>query len=410
VPLINTTNIIKDVFGGLGNRVTLRDWQHASRIFVPGGMGNAPKVKFMFHTYFNINEDAWQPPTGKNYGILVREIKLPSFKFNTEELNQYNRKRVIQTKIKYDPINITFHDDNMSQMTAMWNAYYQYYYADSWNPSVNPFATQPALKNYNRRNIYDPSITGDQEYGYRGGSTNEGQNPDYPNFGTKIPFFKDITVYGMWANNFIAYTLINPIITSFAHDTYNYGEGGGTMTNQMTIDYETVTYNTGQIDLDDPDELVTGFGASAHFDKADSPLEQGAPGDIFAIAGALKRLMEAIASGDLARILEAAAAARRAGTEANIIDNALSQVQNGITEAIRDAIFGGSGTNATANSPTNGATPSIINIANQGVTTGAVSNTTVGGTPTAGGQVTSVNDAARSATGAVISTIFGGGG
>jgi hypothetical protein len=400
-------NTIGDVFGGLGNRVTLRDWQHASRVFVPGGMGNAPKVKFMFHTYFNINEDAWQPPTGKNYGILVREIKLPSFKFDTSELNQYNRKRIIQTKIKYDPINVTFHDDNMSQVTAMWNAYYQYYYADSWNPSVNPFATQPALKNYNRRNIYDPSITGDQEYGYRGGSTNSGQNPDYPNFGSKIPFFKDITVYGLWANNFIAYTLINPIITNFSHDTYNYSEGGGTMTNQMTIDYETVVYNTGQIDTENPDEFITGFGESAHFDKAESPLAQGAPNDIFSI----QQRMEEIIGSDLSAAQKAAELAKLA-KEFNldaIKDNAENAIQNGISSAIRDAIFGGPETNATANSPTNGSTPTIINIANQGVTTGANNNrNTVGGTPTAGGQVTGIQDAARRATGAVIDTIFGG--
>lgn len=403
------TGIVGDVFGGLGSRVTLRDWQHAARVFNPGGMGNAPKVKFMFHTYFNINEDAWQPPTGKNYGILVTNIKLPSFKFNTDELNQYNRKRIIQTKIKYDPINVTFHDDNMSQVTAMWNAYYQYYYADSWNPSVNPFATQPALKNYNRRNIYDPSITGDQEYGYRGGSTNSGQNPDYPNFGTKIPFFKDITVYGLWANNFIAYTLINPIITSFAHDNYDYSAGNGTMTNQMTIDYETVVYNTGQIDPENPDEFITGFGESSHFDKADSPLEQGAPNSLGGTIGTIGNVMDDLASGDLVGAARAAAQLANEFNKDKLIDNIKNQAQQGITDAIRGAIFGGPETNATANTPTNGSTPTIVNIANQGVTTGANNNkTTVGGTPTAGGQITSVRDAASRATGAVIDTIFGG--
>lgn len=397
------------IFGGLGSRVTLRDWQHASRVFIPGGMGNAPKVKFMFHTYFNINEEAWQPPTGKNYGVLVREIKLPSFKFNTDELNQYNRKRIIQTKIKYDPVNITFHDDNMSQVTAMWNAYYQYYYADSWNPNVSPFSTQPSIKNYNRRNIYDPSITGDQEYGYRGGSTNTGNNPDYPNFGTKISFFKDITVYGLWANNFIAYTLINPIITSFAHDTYNYNEGGGTMTNQMTIDYETVTYNTGQIDPENTDELITGFGESSHFDRADSPLLQGAPNDVFSILANIKKVMDNMDNRNLAELLINASRLISEFDLDNLAENTKQQVIQGIQDAIREKIFGSSQTNATANSPTNSSTPTIINIANQGVITGANNNrTTVGGTPTAGGQVTTVSGFTQRATGTIINSIFGG--
>ena len=92
-----------------------------------------------------------------------------------------------------------------------------------------------------------------------------------------------------------------------------------------------------------------------------------------------------------------------------LIDNIKNQAKQGITDAIKGAIFGGPETNATANTPTNGSTPTIVNIANQGVVTGANNNkTTVGGTPTAGGQITSVRDAASRATGAVIDTIFGG--
>jgi hypothetical protein len=54
-------------------------------------------------------------------------------------MNQYNRKRIVQTKIKYDPIDISFHDDNGSgvgtanlggTVRALWKAYYNYYYFD----------------------------------------------------------------------------------------------------------------------------------------------------------------------------------------------------------------------------------------------------------------------------------------
>jgi len=391
---------------GLDSRTTLRDYQHAARTFLPGGQGNAPKVKFMFHTYFNINDDAWQPPTGENYGLLVKEIKLPSFKFDTAELNQYNRKRIIQTKIKYDPINVTFHDDNMSQMTAMWNAYYQYYYADSWNPNVIPFASAPAIKNYNRRNIYDPSISGDQEYGYRGGSTSNTNSGD-PNFGTKIPFFKDITVYGLWADNFIAYTLINPMITSFNHDTYNYDAGNGTMTNQMTIDYETVVYNTGQIDPENPDEFVTGFGESSHYDKTESVNALGGPNSV---QGILNRAMAILDNLEQGNILNAGIIFLQIKKELSLDrleENIKREVYAGIKQAIQEKILGTGG--GTANSPTNGSSPAMLNIANQGIVTGANNNrTTVGGSQTAGGQVSSVQDiTGRLVTGA-LDAIFGG--
>ena len=79
----------------------LRDFRHAARIFLPNTQSNAPKVKFLFHVYFEINELAYKPPTGDNFGILVKSVKLPSYKFDTEIMNQYNRKRLVQTKIKY---------------------------------------------------------------------------------------------------------------------------------------------------------------------------------------------------------------------------------------------------------------------------------------------------------------------
>ena len=66
-------------------------------------------------------------------------------------MNQYNRKRLIQSKIKYQPIDITFHDDNASQITAMWDAYYRYNYADAWNPIVDPLQSS----NSNQRDLTD---------------------------------------------------------------------------------------------------------------------------------------------------------------------------------------------------------------------------------------------------------------
>jgi hypothetical protein len=102
-------NVLKDAAGAFFGSDFLRDYTHASKTFRPNAYQNAPKFKFLFHVYFQLN------PTGlpeTNYGLLVKTVKLPSFTFETSTLNQYNRKRIIQTKIKYDPITIAFHDDN----------------------------------------------------------------------------------------------------------------------------------------------------------------------------------------------------------------------------------------------------------------------------------------------------------
>ena len=51
-------------------------------------------------------------------------------------MNQYNRKRINQTKIQYDPVDITFHDDSGNVISSLWYRYYTYYYLDGNNPQV----------------------------------------------------------------------------------------------------------------------------------------------------------------------------------------------------------------------------------------------------------------------------------
>lgn len=264
---------------------TLRDYQHAGLIFRRNLYRNTPKYKFLFHVYFDFNTAAFNRNinTGQNYGLYVNNIKLPSYNIKTTTLNQYNRKRVIQTKINYDPVTITFHDDNFSEVTQMWEAYYKYYYRDGSKPKItiggapgnNTGATTGAggtttsntMTDFNDRTTYSPSISGNADWGYIGEAfaNNAGSS--------KPPFFKTITTFGFYTDKFVAYTLINPLITNFAHDTYNYDEGNGLMKNTMTIDYETVVYNYGELQGKTPSDIITGFGLNETYDKTASPLQ-----------------------------------------------------------------------------------------------------------------------------------------
>jgi hypothetical protein len=82
---------------------------------------------------------------------------------------------------------------------------------------------------------------------------------------------------------FAAYTLINPIIKSWDHDTYNYSEGSGIMQNQMTIEYETVKYYGGALGGVRPDTNVMGFGDPAYYDNIRSSLAR--PGSTQSVLG-----------------------------------------------------------------------------------------------------------------------------
>lgn len=266
----------------------IRDFSHASKIFRENSYELSPKQKFLFHTYFDINPEAIESPLNdRPIGLLVKEVKLPSYKFDVKEYNQYNRKRLVQTKINYDPVTITLHDDTAGIMTNMWHAYYTYYYADGRKPNAglgnvprgnlsNLINGGPAvdlgslgstpLESVQQRTQYRNINPIDADWGYIGENFQTEPAP------TKAPFFRKITIFGFAQHNFVAYTLINPVITDFAHDTYNYDEGNGTMKNSMTINYETVVYNEGAIDGTAPGNIATGFAEEGYYDRENSPL------------------------------------------------------------------------------------------------------------------------------------------
>jgi hypothetical protein len=184
----------------------LRDYTHASKVFTPNSFELKPRYKFLFHVSFTVN----QIPGLNNFlgtndqtqlSYVVKTVDLPKFTINNETLNQYNRKRVIQTKVNYDPVNITFHDDGGDNVRKMWYAYYNYYYKDADQPYLDvPTGTQLGQVGnkinafgYNKRDIYSPTRESNvNDWGYIGESFKDGNNPT----GGKPPFFKDIQIYG----------------------------------------------------------------------------------------------------------------------------------------------------------------------------------------------------------------------
>jgi hypothetical protein len=66
--------------------------------------------------------------------------------------------------------------------------------------------------------------------------------------------------------------MINPLISEWTHDTYDYSQGSGIMTHTMSIRYENVKYYSGAIGGDTPSDPVTGFADPAHYDINKSPI------------------------------------------------------------------------------------------------------------------------------------------
>jgi hypothetical protein len=236
--------------------VLMRDQQHAARTFVDDQFRLAPKHKFLFHVAFNINIGALKnidlvQRHRNEINMLVKSCSLPQFSVTSETLNQYNRKKNVQTTHKHNPIEINFHDDNMGIINQLWQNYYKYYYADPISAEDTNAYRRNATKGYSFIN---------NNYGLDNGSLN--------------PFFNYITIYQMARHEYVSYKLHNPIITNWNHNKVDYAQNT-VHDNQMQLQYEAVSYDVGEVTQGDPE----GFSLE-HYDQTPSPLQVGDGGSI----------------------------------------------------------------------------------------------------------------------------------
>lgn len=249
---------IKDLFGddvlgqiaeGAFGEDYLRDYTHASKLFRSGNMALMPRQKFLFHVFFTLNEPSMMDDVinGHDKGIIgamVKSVQLPSFQLDTEELVQYNRKRLVHNRIKYNPVQMVLHDDHSDIVRSLWEKYYEYHFADSsyqYDEGIpGSTAGKHGRTNYNDRDLYDETRK-QQNAGW--GKTIKYGGTD----GIKKSFFKDIKIFGLSQGRFASYTLINPVITSWQHDQYDYSQGNGLMQHTAEIQYEAVKYGEGDV-------------------------------------------------------------------------------------------------------------------------------------------------------------------
>jgi hypothetical protein len=289
----------QDFLRGFAGPRGLKDYAHASKTFLTNGYELVPNYKFMFHVKFNLNTTqvpalnaVFNPTEIAQMGLMVKNVQLPQFTVDTEVMNQYNRKRIIQKRINYQPVQIEFHDDGGDLVRTLWYNWYSYYYKDPVyqygnapnQPGRVVTNSQPGF-GYGYRDTYDRQRSGNaNDWGYMGESYYDG-GQDYDIAQKKPYFFSDITIYGLTPNQhkWISYVLINPMIRDWRHDQYNYADGGGTMTNFCTIEYETVKYYSGGLGGVRPDTNVKGFADPAYYDTVPSSLSR--PGSTNSILG-----------------------------------------------------------------------------------------------------------------------------
>jgi hypothetical protein len=260
------TQFLSGFAGGLfGNDGYLRDYKHAARLYQDNYYGMAPKAGWTYFIEIGLNpklhdktifaalDDTWYKRSRGKLGLLAKSADLPRFSVATETLNQYNKKTVVQSKITYNPISITFHDDMDNIITDLWKNYYQYYYADSRYTGFNSLSKTMSVipEAYQELSEYD-----NRAYAY---GLNNGQTE---------PFFSYIKIFLLNRRKYSSVTLINPIITEWAHSQLDQTSGNRLLDAKMTVAYEAVYYDTRNSSVT---KTEPGFNA-IHYDNAPSPL------------------------------------------------------------------------------------------------------------------------------------------
>ena len=319
MPSIN--NFLKGFQDGLPG---MKDYQHASRLYIDNNYKLMPKQKFLFHVVFNTDESLFQGGAKLNsderyhLNMLVKQCDLPKYNMSYEEKTQYNKKMYNATRIAYEPVNITFHDDHADTVNAFWKKYYEYHIADSIG--MNSDLTISNTKD-------DYYLFGDARKTTKFGM-------DTPKQRSK-PYLKGIEIFVLHKKRFTSMTLVNPVIGSFSHDNLDQTDGAGVMSNAMQILYETVIYKAGTINSNN----VPGF-ATVNYDQSPSPLSVlgGGTNSIFGPGGIVDGIGSVIGNFQSGNILGAILGASNTYNNAKKIKkkNVKAELKGIAKEGIRD--------------------------------------------------------------------------
>ena len=275
-------NIFDGFLSQIAEGDNVKDYQHAARLFVDNNYELSPKYTWLFHVYFDLNPELTTIDQRRQIeaGMLVKAADLPKFKIDSKTYNNYNRPSIAQTKVRYEDVNITFHDDSANIIRKLWFDYYNYYYRDMDNNygdatgSLNPIYQRSNKQVLGQRALYN-------KFGYS----------PRKNSSISTHYINAIRIYSLHQKRFSEYTLLNPIITAYRHGSHVNGQDG-TMENVMTLSYETVLYAGGST------RVARGF-ADLHYDKSPSPLTPagGGTNSILGPGGIVNALDEVITDG-----------------------------------------------------------------------------------------------------------------
>lgn len=175
-----------------------------------------PRMKFDFTLIFDIAD----APSVIFH--RVQSASVPAVNFDTQILNQYNQKRVIQTGMNYDPMTVVFYDTYDNQFHDIMKKYIAHYYNGG-------------------EGIGDRVLTSNGSVINEDFSIDSGFSPN----GVKNFFPRIRLIQNGYRDKYRTTSLINPLITGINGDTLSYSDGSSVVSYTATFQPETIqTFET----------------------------------------------------------------------------------------------------------------------------------------------------------------------
>jgi hypothetical protein len=226
-----------------GNRVLYRGSRTAASNFglIPSTFTNIPKGRNLFYIKFTRATPAAQTASTflTTLPLTVKSVDFPEISFKTDTLNQYNRKRIIQTKHEFGSLNVTFFDTNANAVQSLMKDYYAYYYGDAKQMTTGGTAVYDIVTGipFNQGKFgFSPNLaTGDYNY-----------------------YFSQIAIYHLYQGYYEITYLINPKISSIQTNGNDYSDWGASEY-KMSLVFEAMTFTV-------PEKITSSVASDLHLD------------------------------------------------------------------------------------------------------------------------------------------------
>lgn len=197
-----------------------------------GLVTGAPRPRFLFLVRFVRGEGQGSAKWQNGLTFAVKKFDRPKVSPQVTELNQYNKKRLVQTGVKYSPVSIDFHDTVDAVVNQMWTEYASYHFGDFRRSEGHDWGYDATTANFND--------SGEQGFGHTLPMITNNA-PESSKLNSQF-FFEKVECYQLFGGQFVQFDLVHPVITEFNPDEMDYETSSDGHSIRMTLEYEAILY------------------------------------------------------------------------------------------------------------------------------------------------------------------------